>query len=112
MFKRHAFFEGAIRQGCEAAFDAYVNDKLVPLWSKFPKALKVEVLREVEAEEGSHRYPMVLAITYPDLTAIAEALASPVRMESREVTKGLYDYFEGRIFHVVYECVDHPPARR
>jgi hypothetical protein len=47
MFKRLAFFEGAIRPGREAAFDAYVNERLVPLWTRFPKALRVEVLREV-----------------------------------------------------------------
>ena len=85
MIKRFAFFEGAIKPGCETAFDAYVNEKLVPLWTRFPGALRVEVLREVEAEDGSHRYPMALATTYPDKAAIATALASPVRYESREV---------------------------
>jgi len=110
MLKRHAFFEGAILPGCERAFEAYVNEKLVPLWTKFPGALNVEVLREVEAEDGSHRYPMVLAITYPDLPAIANALASPVRMQSREATRGLNEFFEGRIFHVVYRFEDHAPA--
>ena len=111
MFKRLAFFEGAIRPGREAAFDAYVNQRLVPLWTRFPKALRVEVLREVEAEDGSHRYPMVLCIAYPDRKAIEEALASPVRSESREVTKSLFEFFDGRIFHVVYGLGDHAPSR-
>jgi len=110
MFKRLAFFEGAIRSGREAAFDAYVNQRLVPLWTRFPKALKVEVLREVEAEDGAHRYPMVLSIAYPNRAAIEQALNSPVRFESREVTKGLFEFFDGRIFHVVYEVADHAPA--
>ena len=109
MLKRLAFFEGAIRPGREAAFDAYVNQRLVPLWTRFPRALKVEVLREAEAEDGSHRYPMVLCTTYPDRAAIDEALASPVRYESREVTKGLFEFFEGRIFHVIYKVDDHAP---
>lgn len=109
MFKRLAFFEGAIRPGCEAGFDAYVKQRLVPLWTRFPRALRVEVLREVEAEDGSHRYPMVLCIAYPDRKAIEDALASPVRSESREVTKGLFEFFDGRIFHVVYEVGDHAP---
>lgn len=110
MLKRLAFFEGVIRSGCEAAFDAYVNERLVPLWTRFPKAVRVEVLRETQAEDGAHRYPMVLCTTYPDRAAIDEALASPVRFESREVTKGLFEFFEGRIFHVVYELADHAPA--
>ncbi len=107
MLKRLAFFEGAIRPGREAAFDAYVNERLVPLWTRFPKALRIEVLREVEAEDGSQRYPMVLCTTYPDRKAIEEALASPVRFESREVTKGLFEFFDGRNFHVDYELGDH-----
>jgi hypothetical protein len=111
MFKRLAFFEGAIRRGQEAAFDSYVNERLVPLWTRFPTALRVEVLREVEAEDGSHRYPMVLCITYPDRRAIDDALTSPVRSESREVTKGLFEFFDGRIFHVVYGLGDHVPSR-
>jgi hypothetical protein len=67
-------------------------------------------LREVEAEAGAHRYPMVLEITYPDRAAVEAALASPVRAESREVTKGLDAFFEGRIFHVIYGLAGHSPA--
>ena len=110
MMKRLAFFEGAIRPGRAHELDAYVTEKLVPLWTQFPKAARVEVLREVEAEDGSHRYPMVLEITYPDRAAIEGALASPVRAESREVTKGLTEFFDGRIFHVVYHLAAHDPA--
>ncbi len=110
MIKRLAFFEGVIRPGREAEFDDYVTQKLVPLWLRFPKAVRVEVLREVEAEDGSHGYPMVLEITYPDRAAVEEALASAVRTESREVTKGLSQFFDGRIFHVVYLVAEHGPA--
>jgi hypothetical protein len=110
MFKRLAFFEGAIRPGREAAFDAYVSERLVPLWRRFPKALRIEVLREVEAEDGAHRYPMVLSTTYPDHSAIGEALGSSVRFEAREATKGLFEFFDGRIFHVVYELGDYVPS--
>ena len=110
MMKRLAFFEGAIRPGRAAEFDAYVTDRLVPLWTQFPGAARVEVLREVEAEDGSHRYPMVLEITYPNRAAIENALASPVRAQSREVTKGLLEFFDGRIFHVVYRLAAHDAA--
>jgi antibiotic biosynthesis monooxygenase (ABM) superfamily enzyme len=107
MLKRLAFFEGAIKQGCEAAFDAYINNRLVPLWRQFPGALGVDILREAEAEDGSHRYPLILAIAYPDRAAMELALASPVRAQSREVTQGLHQFFEGRIFHVVYDAAAH-----
>ena len=107
MFKRLAFFEGAIAPGREAEFDAFIEQRLVPLWTKFPGAKRVEILREVEAEDGSHRYPLVLQTTYPSRGAIEAALASKVRFESREMTKGLLAMFEGRVFHVVYELADH-----
>lgn len=111
MLKRLAFFEGSIAAGREAEFDAYIKERLLPLWTQFPGATQVETLREVEAEEGSHRYPLVLQITYPDCAAIETALASKVRLESREMTKGLLEMFEGRVFHVVYDLTQsHSPG--
>jgi len=65
----------------------------------------VDVLREVEADEGAHRFPMVLEIAYPDRNALEEALASPTRALGREATRGLFEFFEGRIFHAVYEVL-------
>jgi len=109
MFKRLAFFEGKILAGREAEFDAYIKERLVPLWTQFPRATRVETLREVEAEDGSHRYPLVLEISYPDKAAIEAAMASSVRFESREMTKGLLAMFEGRVFHVVYGLNDYAP---
>ena len=38
MFKRLAFFEGRIASGREAEFDAYIKERLVPLWTRFPGA--------------------------------------------------------------------------
>ena len=40
----------------------------------------------------------------------SQTLASPARAESREVTQGLFEFFAGRIFHVVYELENHVPA--
>jgi len=110
MYLRAAFFEGSIRPGCEEAFHRFVDERLVPLWTRFPGATRVEVLREVEAEDGSHRYPMVLQLTYPDREAIGRALASPVRHESRAVTQELLKMFDGRVFHVVYRHAAHAMA--
>jgi len=107
MYKRLAFFEGHIKDGQDAAFDAYIAAHLLPLWRQFPGVTRVEILREVEAEDGSHRYPLVLQTTYPDREAIAMALASKVRFDSREMTKGLLALFSGRVFHVVYHLDDH-----
>lgn len=107
MITRCAFFEGRILGGHEEEFDDFVRSNLVPLWTRFPGALNVTVLREVEAEGGSHRYPLILQISYPNLAAVEAALQSAVRFESREETKKLLEMFEGRVFHVVYDSVHY-----
>jgi hypothetical protein len=103
MLTRLAFLEGKIRPGREGEFDRYMNETLLPIWRQTPHALRVEVMREVEADDGAHRFPMVLQITYPDREALDEALASPIRSLGRDATRGLLEFFDGRIFHAVYE---------
>ncbi len=101
-FVRCAFFEGRILAGHEDAFRAYVQHRLLPLWRKFPGAERVEVLYAVEADAGAPNYPLVLQIAYASQAAIAAALDSPERAESRRLTQELMTMFEGRIFHVVF----------
>ncbi len=107
MFIRCAFFHGHAKPGCEAAFTAYVRDKLVPLWTQFPGAEEVRVLRQVEADVTDPHFEMVLSVRYPSREAIETALASAVRYESREVTKGLLELYEGTIFHTVFSADDY-----
>ncbi len=64
------------------------------------------MLREAEAEHGSRCNLLVLKATYSRCKAIETALASSVRTESRQRTKGLLNMLTGRVFHVVYEL--HP----
>ncbi len=107
MIKRVAYFEGTIAAGREVEFHAYVSERLIPLWTRFPGALCVETLREVESDEGRPSYPLVLTITYPSRAAMEAALQSPVRAESREVTQGLLAMLKGRVTHAIYEAADH-----
>ena len=46
---------------------------------------------------------MVLSMAFDDEAALAAALESPVRFESRESTKGLLAMFDGRVRHHVYD---------
>lgn len=103
MIIRQAFFEGTIRAGREQAFKAYVAEKLMPMWLAFPGVREVRVLYDIERDEGAPAYPMVLSTMYESSEALAAALESPVRYESREVTKGLLEMFEGRIHHHVFD---------
>jgi hypothetical protein len=103
MFIRCAFFEGKVKPGCDEAFAAFVRDRLLPLWTRFPGAKEVRVLRQIESDTEQPHYAMVLAIRYPSRAAIDEALKSDVRAESRAETVELVEMFEGRIFHTVFE---------
>jgi hypothetical protein len=109
MYVRCAFFEGKVQDGCEKQFADFVREKLVPLWTKFPGAVEVRVLRQIEADTPAPHYAMVLAIKYPTRAAIEEAMQSDVRAKSRAVTGELVKMFDGRIFHTVFEA-DHDVA--
>ena len=100
MLTRLAFFEGKIQSGHEADFDRYVRETLLPTCRQTPHALRVEVMREVEADDDAHRFPMVLQIAYPNRRALDEVLASPVRALGLEATRGLNEFFAGRIFQL------------
>ncbi len=103
MIIRQAFFEGSIHAGKEAVFKAYVAEKLMPMWLAFPGIREVKVLYAVERDEGAPPFPMVLWTAYDSREALAAALESPVRYESREMTKGLLEMFDGHIHHHVFD---------
>lgn len=103
MYMRCAFFEGRIKPGCDDAFAQFVKERLVPLWTKFPGAQEVRVLRQQDSDTDQPHYAMVLAITYASRAAMDEALKSDVRAQSRAETVELVKMFEGRIFHTVFE---------
>ena len=111
MFIRCAFFRGRAKPGQEAAFTTYVREKLVPLWTRFPGAEEVRVLRQVESDTAEPHLEMVLAIRYPSREAIEAALASDVRYQSRDVTKGLLALYDGDIFHTVFSADEFPLAQ-
>ena len=104
MFIRCAFFEGKVKPGCDDAFSTFVKERLVPLWTQFPGAEEVRVLRQQESDTDNPHYAMVLAIKYPDKAAIERAMVSDVRAQSRAETGELVKLFDGRIFHTVFEA--------
>jgi len=103
MYIRCAFFEGRVKPGLDQQFHDFVTTHLVPLWTAFPGAEEVRVLSQKEADTDNPHYAMVLAIAYPSMAAIEQAMASDVRMKSREVTGELVKMFDGRIFHTVFD---------
>ena len=108
---RMAFFEGAFKPGAAAAFFAYAHDRLVPLWTAFPGLASFRMMPGGRSDDGAHPFVLMLEFTYSSQEAMDEALASPMRAESREVTKGLFEFFDGRISHIVVEPIDMAPQR-
>jgi len=104
MFIRCAFFQGNVKPGMEDAFNRYIREKLVPLWTRFPGAQEV---RQVESDVNDPHFGMVLSVRYPSRESIEIALASAVRLKSREVSKDLIAMFDGTVFHTVFSADEY-----
>lgn len=108
MITRYALFEGKVHAGQEAAFRAAVTAEILPLWQQFPGALSVRVSYAVKRDDGAPEYPMILAVSYPDVAAVDAALASPIRPQARAATDSvLARFFTGRIHHHVMDAEDY-----
>lgn len=102
MITRFALFEGTVHDGQTAAFRTAVQDRLVPLWRQFPGNTDVQVMFSEDRDAGAPEFPLILAISYPDLETMQAALDSPARHQSKEVTGQIVAaYFSGRIHHHV-----------
>lgn len=109
MITRYALFDGKVRPGHMDAFRSAVLSELLPLWKEFPGALSVRVCFSESRDEGAPDYPLILAVSYPDLAAVETALQSPVRMQSRAATEAvLARHFDGRVHHHVTTAHEFP----
>ena len=111
MIIRYALFEGTIHEGREAEFRAFVKERLVPLWTRFPGAEEVRVLDGLGRDDGAPVYAMALAIRYPDMKAVDTVMQSPVRFESRKVTGELLKMFTGKVHHHLFQASEYPPLK-
>jgi hypothetical protein len=107
MFIRCAFFQGNVKPGMEETFNNYIRKELVPLWTRFPGAQEVRVVRQVESDVADPHFGMVLSVRYPTRESIEIALASEVRLKSREVSKDLIAMFDGTVFHTVFSADEY-----
>lgn len=102
MITRYALFEGSVKAGKTEAFHKAVTDRLVPLWRQFPGNTDVRVMFAQDRDTGAPEFPLILAITYPDIETMEAALTSDARNQSKDVTGQVVDeFFEGRIHHHV-----------
>jgi hypothetical protein len=105
---RFALFEGHVSPGETEAFRAAVINDVLPHWKSFPGVLAVRVCFSNERDEGAPELPLVLAISYPNRTAVDVALASPERASAKAATESvLARYFSGKVHHHITEAYDH-----
>ena len=109
MFVRCAFFKGEIIPGSEESFHAHWQENLVPLWSAFPNLIELRVLREVDSDDPSNPFPLVMAMKFSTREDIKKALASAVRWKSKETSKKLFEMFDGHVIHTVFEVSQFDP---
>ena len=110
MLTRTALYEGTIHAGHEEEFFRRVRDELEPLWRRFPHVTAVRVQR-VQSRDGDARpIAMILEMDFPDMAAIEDCLASPIRPESHAATVAVMTLFDGRFYHMVSEATMLPPA--
>lgn len=102
MHIRCAFFQGHVKPGMQAAFDAHIDMTLRALWAQFPQAEEVRLLREVESDRPDTHLELVIMMRFADRAALDAALASDVRYASRAASQPLFDMFDGHVFHTVF----------
>ena len=112
MFIRCAFFQGHVKPGLQAQFDAHIAQHLHGLWTRFPHVQDVRLLREVESDRPEQHFALIIMLRFPSREAIADALASDVRHASRAASQPLFDMFDGHVFHTVFaaETLPLPPG--
>ncbi len=110
MLTRTAIYEGTIHAGQEDVFFQRVRDELEPLWRRFAHVAAVRVQRTRSADPDARPIAMILEINFPDMAAIEDCLASPIRPESHAATVEVMKLFEGRFYHLVTEATVLAPA--
>ena len=104
MLTRTAIYEGMIKAGREEEFFLRVRDELEPLWRRFPNVTAVRVQRTRTMDKDARPVAMILEMDFPDMKAIEDCLASPIRPESHDATEKVMTLFEGRFYHYVTEA--------
>lgn len=106
MITRFALFEGSVKPGQTDAFRTAVRERLIPLWTQFDGQCGVSVHFGEDRDEGAPEFPLVLAISYPDLEHMEMALKCDARYASKAVTGEIVEaFFDGRIHHHVTDTI-------
>jgi hypothetical protein len=108
MITRFALFEGNVKDDKIDAFQNAVKERLVPVWKQFPGNSSVKVMFSTDRDDGAPEFPLILAITYPDMATMEGALDSSARFESKGITGEIVEeFFTGKIHHHVTQLNEY-----
>ena len=110
MLTRTALYEGTIQAGREDEFFRRVREELEPVWRRFPHVTAVRVQRLRSKDGDARLIAMILEMDFPDMRAIEDCLASPIRPESHAATLEVMKLFDGRFYHLVSEATVLTPS--
>ncbi len=110
MLTRTALYEGTIQPGREDEFFRRVREELEPVWRRFPHVTAVRVQRLRSKDGDARPIAMILEMDFPDMQAIEDCLASPIRPESHAATLEVMKLFDGRFYHLVSEATVLTPS--
>ncbi len=103
---RYGYYRGRFVGAGRDAFMQLARAELLPRLRAFPGAIGATLLLPVETEAGAPEFVFGIAIRYPDLATLHQALQSPARGEARAVVARMLTMFEGDIHHYIVEEVE------
>ncbi len=100
MHVRCAIFEGTVAETDQKRFDAFIQERVVPIIASFPKIRAMRVLRTKSVEDNGPPVYQIFELEFDIAEDAAAALATPKRAESRAALAEIMPLFKGRIYHI------------
>ena len=101
MIIRSAVLEGSVAEADRDAFDRQMGETVLQAIATYPGLHEVRLRKPAETEAGAPAVYIQFDLYFPDLAAMHAALASPVRLQVREVIAAVMPLFKGRVYHLV-----------
>jgi len=109
MHVRCAIFEGVVAEADQPKFDAFIQERVVPIISGFPKIRVMRVLRTKSVEDNGPPVYQIFELQFDSAEDAAAALATPKRAESRAALAEIMPLFKGRIYHINLNLTERRP---
>jgi hypothetical protein len=99
MILRYGFYEGQVKAGRTAAFDAHFETFVIPALATMPGVVRVRLLRGIEVGEIQPRFHHIIELTFHDEEGLLEAMRSEQRRAIQAGQWGVMDFYDGATPH-------------